>query len=106
MVTQLTSVRFVPFCRSGVLYTIHMNEASRKKRNLIIIGLLTLVGLIAGYLYYAFIGCTTGCAITSYPLRSTLYGGLIGLILSFAFVTPRAKDAGDDADDADRETRP
>lgn len=41
-----------------------------------------LIGAAAGYLYYHFIGCTTGsCPITSKPLNSTLYGALMGGLL-------------------------
>jgi hypothetical protein len=39
------------------------------------------LGLIAGYIYYHFWGCTGGCSITSSPLNSTLYGGLMGGLL-------------------------
>lgn len=39
----------------------------------------TVLGLIAGYAYYYYIGCASGtCAITSRPLNSTLYGGMMG----------------------------
>ena len=41
-------------------------------------------GCLAGYAYYRFIGCSGGCAITSSPYISTLYGGVIGLLLSVA----------------------
>lgn len=45
-----------------------------------------VVGLIAGYLYYQQIGCASGtCAITSKPLNSTLYGGLMGGLLFSSF---------------------
>lgn len=38
-----------------------------------------IVGLIAGYAYYYYVGCVSGtCAITSRPLNSTLYGGMMG----------------------------
>ena len=45
--------------------------------------LLTIAGIVlgavGGYLYYHFVGCDSGtCAITSKPLNSTLYGGLMG----------------------------
>ena len=45
--------------------------------------LLTIAGIflgaVGGYLYYHFVGCNSGtCAITSKPLNSTLYGGLMG----------------------------
>lgn len=37
------------------------------------------LGAIAGYAYYHFIGCNDGsCAITSNPIRSSLYGSLMG----------------------------
>lgn len=53
-----------------------------KKNIPTIIGVL--IGLAGGYLYYHYIGCISGsCAITSKPLTSTLYGGLMGgLILN------------------------
>lgn len=38
-----------------------------------------IVGAIAGYAYYYFIGCASGsCSITSSPVNSTLYGSLMG----------------------------
>lgn len=54
------------------------------KHKLFLIG--TAVGLLAGYLYYYFVGCASGtCAITSNPLNSTLYGGLMGGLLLSSF---------------------
>ncbi len=41
--------------------------------------ILTVVGLIAGFMYWKFIGCASGtCAIKSNVLLMTVYGGLIG----------------------------
>lgn len=38
-----------------------------------------IIGAVAGYLYYHFIGCNSGtCAITSKAINSTLYGALMG----------------------------
>ncbi|WP_353196040.1 DUF6132 family protein [Parapedobacter defluvii] len=53
-----------------------------KRHLLTIIGVA--IGATAGYLYWKFIGCSTGtCAITSKPLNSTLYGALlVGLLFS------------------------
>lgn len=40
------------------------------------------VGAIAGYLYYRYVGCSSGqCAITGNPVMSTVWGGLMGLFL-------------------------
>ena len=41
-----------------------------------------ILGAIGGYLYYTFIGCNGSCAITGSPVNSTLYGSLIGLVLT------------------------
>ena len=52
------------------------------KRVLIITGMGVLMGLMAGYAYYFYVGCASGsCAITSKPVNSTLYGGLMGGLL-------------------------
>lgn len=43
----------------------------------------TLVGIIGGYAYYYFVGCSSGsCPITSSPWGSMLFGGAIGLLLT------------------------
>ena len=50
-----------------------------------ILGILGIIlGALAGYLYYQFVGCNSGtCSISSNPTNSTLYGALMGyLILS------------------------
>ncbi len=64
------------------------------KKQYIITGIGVVVGLIAGYVYYLQVGCASGtCAITSKPVNSTLYGGLMGGLLFNMFVTsPKKKD--------------
>ena len=43
-------------------------------------------GVLAGFAHYYFVGCTTGCcAITSNPVNSMIYMGLIGWLLSGVF---------------------
>ncbi len=50
------------------------------KYKLSIIGILE--GAVGGYLYYYYVGCSSGsCAITSKPFNSTLYGALMGYLL-------------------------
>lgn len=62
------------------------------KKVYIITGIGVIIGLLAGYLYYQEIGCLSGsCAITSNPLNSTLYGGLMGGLLFNLFVTSPKK---------------
>jgi len=41
-----------------------------------------ILGALGGFLYYGFIGCNGSCAITGSPVNSTLYGSLMGLILT------------------------
>jgi len=41
-----------------------------------------LVGGLVGFLYYYFIGCSSGhCAITGSPLGSIIFGGLLGFFI-------------------------
>jgi hypothetical protein len=55
-------------------------------------GIGIVVGAIGGYLYYHFVGCASGsCAITSKPINSTLYGGLMGGLLFNLFVKGEKK---------------
>lgn len=55
-----------------------------KKNILGIIGIV--IGAIAGFAYWKFIGCASGtCMITSKPLNSTLYGSLMGYLLFSIF---------------------
>ncbi|MDL5047967.1 DUF6132 family protein [Oscillatoria amoena NRMC-F 0135] len=50
------------------------------------------LGAAAGYLYWFYIGCNSGsCAITSSPVNSTLYGGLLGGLLLNAFESSKKK---------------
>ncbi len=39
------------------------------------------LGGAAGYLYWFYIGCNNGCAITSSPLNSTVYGAIMAVLL-------------------------
>lgn len=55
-----------------------------KKNKTIVIG--AILGLVAGYLYWFFIGCNTGtCAITSSPVNSSLYGIFLGGLIGSNF---------------------
>jgi hypothetical protein len=41
-----------------------------------------IIGGLAGFLYYYFVGCSSGtCAITSNPYMSTIGGGLLGYFI-------------------------
>lgn len=54
------------------------------KHKLTFIGIA--IGALGGYLYYYYIGCTSGsCAITSKPINSTLYGAMMGGLLLSSF---------------------
>jgi LytS/YehU family sensor histidine kinase len=62
------------------------------KKSIIITSLGVVVGLISGYVYYHYVGCMSGtCAITSKPVNSTLYGGLMGGLFFNLFVKEQSK---------------
>lgn len=51
-----------------------------KKHRLTTLGII--VGSVGGFLYWRFVGCTSGtCPITSSPLMSTLWGAILGGLL-------------------------
>lgn len=59
------------------------------KQNLWIAGVIT--GAIAGYFYWKNIGCVNGtCLITSKPVNSILYFGLMGGLF-FSIFQPKKK---------------
>lgn len=63
------------------------------KKQYIVTGIGIVVGLISGYAYYHYVGCVSGtCSITSKPLNSTLYGGLMGGLSFNMFVTSPKKE--------------
>jgi hypothetical protein len=40
------------------------------------------LGIVGGFLYWKFVGCTTGtCPITSNPVNSSVYGAVMGGLL-------------------------
>ena len=42
-----------------------------------------VLGSAVGFAYYKFVGCSSGtCPLTSNPIISTLYGGLLGALLA------------------------
>lgn len=44
------------------------------------------VGMVGGYLYYHFVGCSSGtCPITSNPFMSIIYGALMGYLIADIF---------------------
>lgn len=62
-----------------------------KKYKLTLIG--AVIGAFGGYAYYAFVGCNSGgCAITSSPVNSTIYGIFMGGLL-FNMIETETKKA-------------
>ena len=62
------------------------------KKALLITGIGIVIGALAGYTYYFYVGCASGtCSITSKPLNSTLYGALMGGLVFNIFVKETKK---------------
>jgi Family of unknown function (DUF6132) len=57
------------------------------KKAIVLTSIGIVVGAIAGYAYYHYVGCDSGtCAITSKPVNSTLYGSVMGGLVFNLFV--------------------
>jgi hypothetical protein len=53
----------------------------------------SLIGLGAGFLYWKEIGCASGtCPITSNPVRSSLYGAVMGGLFLSLFIKNKPED--------------
>ncbi len=60
------------------------------KNNFSFIG--AIIGAVGGYLYWSFIGCSSGtCAITSSPVNSTIYGVIMGFLIVGMFKSDKTK---------------
>lgn len=63
----------------------------KSSRYLTIIIAFTLIGVAGGFAYYWFVGCKTGgCAITSSPYMSMIWGGMVGYLIPDFFVKKEA----------------
>lgn len=61
-----------------------------KKNILGLVGIV--VGMLAGYAYYYFIGCSSGgCPITSNPYISIVYGAILGYLFFDLFKKKEVK---------------
>ena len=69
--------------------------AAYLKANIItIIGIV--VGAVGGFLYWRFVGCSSGsCPISGNPYISTFYGALLGGLL-FSMFRPKKKSSDED----------
>ena len=51
--------------------------------NILLTAVLAVLGALGGFLYYKFVGCVTGtCPITSNPWSSSVYGAVLGILVS------------------------
>lgn len=88
MLMWLISADTTDRCSGFDFCTTEMNYILKYKITLIGVA----IGLIVGYLYYYFIGCANGtCSITSKPLNSSLYGGIMGGLIADIFTKPQKK---------------
>lgn len=61
-----------------------MMKEFMRKYGLILLGIA--VGAVAGFLYWRFVGCTTGtCPITSSPVNASIWGAVMGGLLLSSF---------------------
>ncbi|HRH48442.1 MAG TPA: hypothetical protein PLP23_06815 [Panacibacter sp.] len=61
-------------------------------KKIILYTLGAIAGAVGGYLYAVNVGCKTGtCMITSSPLNSTIYFGVLGLLVISIFMPSKSK---------------
>jgi hypothetical protein len=64
----------------------------KNKRLVILISSIAL-GLLAGFMYWKFVGCTSGtCPLTSNWYSSTLFGGVFGYLIGDSFLPKKKTD--------------
>ncbi|MCZ8020737.1 MAG: hypothetical protein O9302_01990 [Cyclobacteriaceae bacterium] len=51
-----------------------------------------LLGATCGFVYYQYLGCDGSCAITSSPVNSSVYGAVMGFLLSQVFEKDKTKE--------------
>jgi hypothetical protein len=62
---------------------LNIKKAYARNRNLVKKIAFTSIGALLGYGYYYYIGCSSGaCPITGNPYISTIYGAVVGFVLS------------------------
>jgi hypothetical protein len=60
-----------------------LKETPKPSRSILIKIAVTVLGIIAGYAYYYFVGCRTGsCPLRANPYYNMLLGGLLGYIIA------------------------
>ncbi len=63
-------------------------------KQLIIWAIAATVGAAAGFVYWYCVGCNSGsCAITSSPINSSIYGGVMAILLVNVFDKQKEKPA-------------
>ena len=60
-------------------------KSLQRRKRIMKIAIGIVIGGLAGYLYYYFIGCDGTCPISSNPWRSIVYGSVMGTLLGSAF---------------------
>lgn len=67
-----------------------------QKQRLLLKIAITLTGALGGYLYWYYVGCTSGaCPIYTKWHLSTLYGALLGFVLSGLFIKNKKTETDD-----------
>ncbi|MCC6251942.1 MAG: hypothetical protein IT238_05720 [Bacteroidia bacterium] len=62
------------------------------KNNILVISGV-IIGAVAGFLYWKWVGCSSGtCMITSKPFNSTAYGAVMGGLLFSIFQKDNKKE--------------
>ena len=77
-----------------------MNFKNLDTKKRIVYSSFIAIGILAGYLYWKFVGCQSGsCAMKSNPYYSSLLGGMFGYLIPDTLYSRKKKENQDSESD-------
>jgi xanthine/uracil permease len=72
-------------------------------KQFVIWAIAAVIGATAGFVYWYYIGCNSGsCAITSSPVNSSIYGGVMAILLVNVFDKQKTKPENESRKETDQ----
>lgn len=69
-----------------------MHIMNSNTKQFVVWAIAAVIGATGGFVYWYYIGCNSGsCAITSSPVNSSIYGGIMAILLVNVFDKQKTK---------------